>query len=302
MADSFESVWREVHQYAPTVPAPLVQRWTRDAFRSLRGRHLWSWAIAEDQWTFPTAYTSGSITLTNSSKSVSGNGTVWTSAHKGLQLKTNNEIYTVSVVGSSTSITLDRKWAGSTSSSESYSIYKAYVKAPSDFQAFVSVVDPDNEWRLHTHLDRQYLDAIDAARGNSGSPSVVADLFYSSTGRAMYEVWPHVVSTKGIKFLYWKKSSDFSDIQDLPYTVDGDVVKLGALARLCLFPGTRENPNPMFNIRLADRYGREFDEAIGRLITEDNNIYPNDAWYADLGSMPYAPIDAKYLQKHAPML
>ena len=130
MADSFESIWREVHQYSPQVPGPMAQRWTRDAFRTLRGRHRWSWAMAEDQWEFPDAYSTGNVTLTNASTTVAGSNTVWTSAHKGLQFVANYHIYTVTAVGSSTSLTISQKWPKETQTSQSYSIRKAYVKAP----------------------------------------------------------------------------------------------------------------------------------------------------------------------------
>lgn len=300
MADSFGEIWREVQSYVPSLEPQQAQRFVRDSFRDLLRRRMWSWAIAEGQWTFPAAYTSGTVAVVNESTTVTGTGTSWSSDHEGLQFQVDDHIFTIATVNSPTSITIDRTWPVASDASTTYSIKKAYVTAPADFRALYTVIDPDNEWRINTHLPASALDRIDAGRNASGSPRIVADLRYNSasTPLPMFEVWPHVDSVSTLRYLYWKIATDFSDSQELPYNIDGDVVKLGAFVRLCRWPGTPEQPNPMFNRGLAADYRKEFEYEVAMLERDDNEIYQVDYW-TDVEQWPYVPIDAKFIQRHA---
>ncbi len=79
---------------------------------------------------FPTAAdadVTGTISVTNGSANVTGSGTAFNgAAHNGKRIKIGNEWYTVSTVGSGTSITLASNYTGSTASGLSYRIFSEW--------------------------------------------------------------------------------------------------------------------------------------------------------------------------------
>lgn len=299
MPDSLESIARKIRLYVPNCPLPLAEEWVRDAFREINRRKLWSWAVAESQFTFPASYTTGTVTLTNGSASVTGSGTSWTEgAHKSLQFRKQGDsrIFTVSAVGGTTTLTLDRTWPDDTEADASYEIYQAYVTVPTDFKAFLAIRDPsDNDVRIRTK-DTAWLEAHDPERDDTGDPTYLVDLRWSSIdNRPMYEVWPHQKAQRDLVFLYWKKYADISRTQDVPYTVDGDILKNYALAEAADWPGTKDEPNPFFSTRRADRFRAKFEEAVADLIRDDHEIYFRDL-IQDWGA--YLLYDADYIRAH----
>lgn len=299
MADSFDQIWREVRLYCPSAPAELVKRWLRDRFRHILEWKRWSWAMAEDQFTMPDAYSTGSIVLTQGSTTVTGNGTAWTSAMAGRQLKSKNFMWTIlSVDVALQTLVIDKVWALPTDPTANYLILQALVTVPADFHAFETVKDPANNWRLWTNFSVRELDAIDPARSSTGNPTILASATYDplQVNRIRYELWPHVTSARGFPYLYWKHPPDFDSTQTLPFT--GELLKFGVLSDLCCWPGTPEQPNMMFNLNLSKKFDADFMDHLLREVRNDEEIYLSSFWY-DIANIPYAPLDAKFYQTHA---
>lgn len=298
MSDSFESVFREVREYCPHAPLPLCQRWVRDRYRLVIRTKLWSWALAESQFVFPTAYSAGTVAVAEAGAVVTGTGTSWTSAMAGRQIKIDNHMFTISSVDAvEQTLVVDRVWPLADASGRSYSIHLAYVGVPADFRAFRTVIDPVEGTRVITHVSGKELDRLDPQRASTGCPTLLASLSYAS-GRPRYEAWPHAVTQKVLRFLYWKIPPDFSETQDLPHNLPGDVIKFGALADLCMWPGTAEKPNPMFGPKNASIFEARFREGLSDLWREDEEIYLSEFWY-DLEDEIPMPFSAEYWQRHA---
>lgn len=122
-------------------------------------------------------------------------------------------------------------------------------------------------------------------------------------GLPMYELWPYQMSQRVYPFLYTKVPADLSDQNpNLPPYIHGDIIIKGALADLCRWRGTEEQPNPQFNPTLADNYEREFQFKTAEMEVVDNEVFQMDLRYADWISLPFAlsPLgSADYLQSHA---
>ncbi len=292
MADTFESLYREVHLYNPKVPIELCENWVRNGFRAILRKKLWSWAVEEKALSFPAEYTTGTITVTKDSTAVVGSGTVWTSAHENLALKVNNHVFTVDTVTDSTNLILDEAYPKATEAGATYSIFKAYLEAPSDFQGWISVVDPNDGRKMLLNQDQHWLNKLDPKRTSSGSPIYLVPRSWGNSV-PRYEVWPHVIADYSLTATYWKISADISASQALPYTVPGDILVTYALGQMAQWPGTNENPNPMFNVKVANDKKGEFEIAIQELLVQDNEIAALDIWDEEFTG---TPLDADYLQ------
>jgi len=82
------------------------------------------------------SYTTGTVSVTQDSTTVTGSETSWTSSMVGRYIKIadDDEYYEISSVDSSTQITLTSAYIGSTASGQSYTIYKIFYPLASDFK------------------------------------------------------------------------------------------------------------------------------------------------------------------------
>lgn len=179
MADTLQQMSRELLMYSPGVPIQLAQRWVRNRYRSVCERYLWSFKLGEGSFNTPASSSTGSVTMTNASTTVTGSSTAWDSTFINQQLFVNGAVFNITAVGSTTSLTIDTAWQFATSSGTSYTIAKAYITpAETDFQAFVSAIDPYNGWRLRLGFSSKEIDRFDPRRSARGTPYIVASRSY----------------------------------------------------------------------------------------------------------------------------
>ena len=259
--------------------------------------------VGENQFLIPASYGTGTVTVTNNSTAVVGAGTTFTSAMVGRQLIVGGSgpFYTISAFTDATNITIERAFGGADAAGASYSIVQAYVTLPSDGIGIKSIKDPVNGWRLRTNIPMEQLDLIDPQRASTGTPWWLVDYRFTSGGLPRYELWPRQTSAAVYPFLYWRRPADLSADDDaflLP--IRGDVVEKGALADLARWPGTEGRPNPMFDVRVANEYEKQFQQELNDLMRQDQEIYLTDYLPAEAtyNSLPYAPYDAAFMQNH----
>lgn len=292
---------RQLTNYCPSVPTLLAQQWIIDRYRTITENYLWSFKIGEGTFYTPAAYDDGTITMTNGSATVTGSGTTFTSGMIGRQLMVSGFVFTITAFSSATSITVDKNWYGNTASSLAYTILQAYITpSDSDFHSFISVIDPANGWRLRLWYNSTELDIIDARRSSVGTPILLASRAYNSSNVPKYELWPFSNDVKQFNYLYEKRITDLSAPTDAPPNIiRSDVLVKGALADLSRWPGSRENPNPMYDPYGSQYKNREseFQQEVEKLLVSDQNIYMSDLSYHT--SLPYAPLDSKFIQNHA---
>ena len=114
----------------------------------------WSFWYKQGTISFVAEYTTGTVTATNASTTITGSGTTFTSAMVGRKFRVaGGEYYTVATYSSATSITLDVAYAGSTASAQTYSIYQDAFDLPSDCMSVVGIWDATN---------RHWLRGVDA--------------------------------------------------------------------------------------------------------------------------------------------
>jgi hypothetical protein len=299
MADTLLTMARELQLYSPGVPILLAQRWIRDRYRLAVSRWLWSFEIGASNFTTPPVYQTGSITLTLNSNIIQGSGTGFGAQHVGLQLKVGGFVYTITSVVDVTHLTIDQVWGSPTQSGQAYQIVQAYITpTPADFHSFISVIDPALSWRIRLHYSYLDLDRIDTRRSSTGTPILLAARNYNADGVPQYEFWPHSVSQKQYMYLYEKRVTDLVNGSDSPPNpIEGDALVWGAIADLCRWPGTETYNNKMFNIQLAMEYEKKFENRLNTLNTIDQNVYLTDL--VPYTELPWAPLDAKFIQNHA---
>lgn len=287
--------------YVPDLPVLLAQRLVQDRYRRILDLRPWSGLRKQGVWTIPDAYSTGTVSVTQGSTTITGSGTTWTSAMEGRQIRVNNQspILTITDVASATSLTTDLAYPLATATGQSYQILQNYVTAPTDLKYLLSVLDPYRQWRLRFNITQTEINQWDPGRTNAGDTWVVADWQFDSDGVAQYELWPAPTTTRGFNFTYIAQGSDLTASDDTPiYPLRGDEILYGALADLCLWPGTRDFKNPLFGDQnIYAIYNAKYVDALNNVEREDESMYMTWLQNAD-DNMMFAPLDSKFIQNH----
>jgi hypothetical protein len=122
-------------------------------------------------------YETGTVDVTNNSATVTGNSTVWTSAMVGRKIRVagENAYYRIKTVGSTTSITLEVPYQGTTKTlalgtNPTYSIYKDEYKLPADCDTYKVLRQIENA-RSMISLEATAFDIVEPAPEATGSPA-----------------------------------------------------------------------------------------------------------------------------------
>ncbi len=307
---NFDDLYRAIMLRCPAASAWLCRQWIDYAFRALWDKRLWSWMRRKGQFLFPALVNTGAVTVTHGDPTVIGVGTTWTTdlVTRQFRIGTQSPIYTiVSVDDVAQTLVLSEPWGDISATAVGYKIYLAYVTVPSDFQSLIAVYDPKYNWRLVPMATQEDLDAWDAQRANQGSPAYVISPYtydvVNTPPLPMYEAWPHVQMQYFLTLLYTSRPPDLSDPgAQLPRYIRGDVLLEMALAQCARWPGpSRDNPNPYFNLGLAQQHEARGDHMVMDMMVTDDEIMTQDAWYAPYGGTSFGGIaagDARWLQSH----
>lgn len=301
MAETFESQWKRLLVYAPDLPFPMAQEFINTAYSRVLAAGPWATLRKRADFILP-APISVAATPTNGSVTVSSASAA--TAHVGRQIYEDHApFYTIVDVSIGASYTLDRGWAGTTGAT-TMTVEQVYVVVPSDFLTFISVVDTDDNWRLHTGFTAETLDVWDAQRTSTGSSWIVASTtpqpssIAASAGFPRYEFWPRPAAAKTFNYQYLRKPPLLSAASDtLAFPIRGDLVRHGALVEMSMWPGTAERPNPYFNMDLAREMELKFQAGLIEAQREDQEITQTAVQYAD-SDLPWAPLDAEFIQAH----
>lgn len=196
-ADTYAELWGRVLLRCPSLSPKLAQDFVINAFRRLAEIRRWSWLVKFNQFIAPVAYTTGTVTVTLNSTTVTGSSTVWTAAMVGRQFKvgTSSPIYTIAQFISTTQIELDLVYGGSTTAGASYSIYQCYFTPPTDFHQFITLWDPSFNWQLYLDIQQSEINIWDAQRANTGNAYVVSFRGYATSQVGVVSTTLQVVGT-----------------------------------------------------------------------------------------------------------
>lgn len=309
MSDTtFRDLWTRLLVYAPQLPLPLAQEFTNTSYSRALAYYPWTNLRAYDEFVVPAVYQDGTASVTQDSATVTGNGTAFTSAMLNRQFYVGNQaapLYTIIAIDTGAqTLTLDRPFEKDTDPTASYQITQVLVEMPSDFLSLEVVRDIVNNWRLYTTYPQKRLDLIDARRQVSGTPWIMAYAppRIQSNGIPVqrYELWPRCLpGPKTYAFTYIKKPPLMTSSTERPiYPIRGDAIRLGALVELTRWPGTTELKNPYFDMNQHQVYEREFQDRLEECWKDDQMIGQSAISYRQEPTVPWAPIDAKFIQSH----
>lgn len=283
MAETFEAAWRRARNAFPGVPPLLVRDWVQDAYTQACEYRGGGWGFLRKEASIDTlASRSLTVTFTQGSPTVTS-AALFVATDAGRQIRvTGYPIYTIISVTDASTIVLDRNYA-ETGGAETASILDAYFTTPADFHRFLIIVDRYNQRLLPYWFNQDQIGTADPARFNSdtGPRYLVARDVSPATatlGQTRYEFWPTPTSERHFPYLYYRQAERLADTSVFPgvFSNRADFFKLGSLLAASKFPGTKDLPNPYFNLALSDRLQRDWDLQLQRVSLADDNQFPED--------------------------
>ncbi len=290
--------------YFPECPLPLAQQFVNNAYSNALSKSRWAGQRGDGAFNIPAPFSTGTISVVNGSTSVVGVGTDWDLSPlqvvAGMQLVVGGQapFGTILSVDTGTGITLDAPWQGETLSAVPYSIQQIYLTPASDLASFLSVVDVQNNWKLHLTFSQEQLDYFDGKRTHAGTPFILAGgVSFTSGGRPRWELWPRTGSAKIYPYHYIKRLPLLSAASDRPiFPFRGDVLREGIFAELALWPGTKQLKNPYFDMQQYATHRQLFDERLKEVQRDDQELAQTMITFDN--NVPFAPFDAAWLQGH----
>lgn len=114
----------------------LIKQALREAQDEIVAAHRWPFMMTSGAFFTVDAYETGTVTVTNGSRTLTGASTTFTRLMVGrkFRLTRTSPVYVVSGFTSTTVLTLDRPYDGSTASTQAYLIYQDEYLLPADLE------------------------------------------------------------------------------------------------------------------------------------------------------------------------
>lgn len=279
MPQSFSDVWRMVRLHVPDAPVMLVRDWVQSAYNQITDYRPWAWTLEPGQITWQDAE-DVAVVVTIGSTAVTS-AALFTSDMVGRQFRVGTfPLYTVASFTNTSAITLDQAFQGTDDGAVTAQILDAYVIMPEAFGAFTAVVDQVNQRWIPWWVTAEELALLDPTRQSSGTPTVMGLLDLSSAaatlGQARYQLWPLPTAAGSLQYYMRTRPVALTDATPFKGVLAhrGDVLQAGALAEAARWPGTRDRPNPYFNLTLARQLSDDFQRGVFQLDIRDDDVNP----------------------------
>ncbi len=133
--------------------------------------HDLDYLLTDGVFTTIAPYTTGTVSATNGSKTVTGSGTTFTSAmvNRKIRIDNQSEYYRIAAFVSTTEVTLETTYEGTTVSDKTFSIYKDEYRLAPDVDVYRFMRDVENNTTLIS-LDKNRLDFLHPSQQGEGTP------------------------------------------------------------------------------------------------------------------------------------
>lgn len=288
MARTFGDLWRIIALHVPGAPPSLVQEWTQGAYDQLIGKRHWVWTGRETVLrtlaarAITVGVTQGLTAITSAA--------AFDATDVGRQLRVGTGFtYTIATVTDASNATLTIAYAEDTSAAAAAQISDVYLLMPEDFRSIDTITDQTVSRPVVWWLPAARLEVMDPQRFSydsrfrvlfSARPSQVP----AYAGRITYEAWPRPTAAGSYVLRYWMRTDQLVEDEQFAgiLATHTESLKKGALAEAAQWPGTDQQRNPYFNLRLAADLRAQFELACQQLGVMDDDQYLQDLQMVDL--------------------
>ena len=294
---NYRQMTSELLQWNPDLDPLSAGRMINNSFRRILDFRRWYGCVLHGVLQVPTMYSAGTATFTAGSQTVTGVGTAWNVTMVGLQIRVgfSTPTYTITAVGSPTSLTIDLPWAPQTMTNAGYQIFMRYASFGPNIKQLLVVINQFQGYRMKLHIPQEALNRWDAWRATVGFTYAIADYTPSQDSQPMYELYPIPITQQGFPFLAYTQPPDFVNDGDAPpLWIRSDVVVLGALPDALLFRGKKSAYYDPATAKFKSAQFAEELQKMGR--NDDNSAMRGLIW--EYSRYPMSRFGSSFLQAH----
>jgi hypothetical protein len=270
--ETFREIVNLVLTRADNLLTADVKTWINERIRQVTDRRNWSWLDAEGVFSLVDDYTTGTVTVTEGSTTVTGDSTVWTSAMVGrlFRVGTNRDYYLVSAVGGNTDLTLDANYEQSTASGSSYALYAHRYNLASDCAVVYRVWIPRTGKKMQQVSDES-INRTFSGRVQTGDPVWWAHVSSSDAGVEQIEVYPLPNRVLTLRYQYRKRLTTLTlDTDTIPQDMRADTIANGVLSYGYRQMSAKGNQAAPFYSQEADKYELLFERGVAEMEKKDH--------------------------------
>lgn len=278
-ASTFGGLVKSFQLEHPGVDYLLCRTWVLDAYKRACTGRRWGFLRAEGQLTNLASRTL-TVGVVQGSTAVTS-AVLFTATDHGRQFRVGGIgiPYTMTFVTTS-SVTLDRAFAGATDTAATATILDAYVALPEDLDSIRSLVNPSVYRPMPWMQSRELLDYWDPNRTSSDSSARMLVSHRMSqvtgqTGRMLYEWWPYPTARNVYPMTYYRRPDTIADTDSFlgVFSTRAEELLMYARYRAALYPGTPERKNPGYNPAVARMHMDEWNHALENLAVVDDDQF-----------------------------
>jgi len=304
VAEDFDGLARKLLLRCPKLGPFIARDLIKSAFHDIVDLWQWSWLIKRTQLSVPTAYQTGTATVTYGSPTATIATGVVDPSHVGRQFRTGVASPILTIIDQdpiTNTYILSENWRGTGGSGQPFKVYQAYLPMPSDFHKIYSLVDPTTYWIVQTDgVSLEMIDLRDPQRSVISSPARVMVPYDYYNGFPRYELWPHQTTAAFYLMTYESRPIDpFDPGASIPYLLPPDVILERALMYAAKWPGpNRNDPNPYYSDNTAQFHEKQYDRRISIIIKQDVEHMQTAIWYQEDQSGNQRNMNASFMQSH----
>jgi hypothetical protein len=207
----------------------LVGQWIDARWKELAASNNLRMLLREGELFMVEPFTTGTVSATRDSKTISGVGTGWTTGLVGRHIRVKSSWYAIAVVVSGTSLELETPYAEDTLSGSGYHIVQRRHRLAPDVRKLGVFTHMRLRRQLHV-VHKQGLDITIPSRFSVNSvPSWVAEVEADVDGVKRVEIYPFSNQTEIIHYVYWRvpPTLKFNDV--LPDFIDIEAFREGVM-------------------------------------------------------------------------
>lgn len=245
----------------------IAAKWlVNEAMSDLLYVHDWPWRRKTDVGQTIAPYSTGTVTATLGSATVTGSGTTWTSAMAGRKFRVDGDLdfYTISAFVSTTEITLADVYVNATASAKAYEIYQDTYALGSDVDRIVGLQTEDPDRDVIFAGDQELFELFPNPQAESAPDSAIV-YQQNTSGNWQVQFYPIPSDIIQYQYQYYARLTELSGNTDDMTTVNLIPLKLHQLVvwrayLLGLSSGMEDDP--ILSKSVETRYAQKLAQEI----------------------------------------